>query len=140
MVATLLDAVDLVVLAVPERARAGDARRLQARARERGAVLVVLGPGGGFEADVSLVVSSATWCGLEQGAGRLQARQVVVEAGGRRQAARPRRLALWLPDAAGEVRVVDPVVARAPLGVVGGGGVSGVADDEGEHPEEEDDR
>jgi hypothetical protein len=43
VIAALLDGIGLVVADVPRYARAGDARRLAARARERGAVLVALG-------------------------------------------------------------------------------------------------
>ncbi len=43
VVAALLDAVDLVWAGLPPRVSAGDARRLAARARERGSVLVPLG-------------------------------------------------------------------------------------------------
>ncbi len=42
VVAALLDGVGLVLTELPRHARPGDARRLVARARERGAVLVVL--------------------------------------------------------------------------------------------------
>jgi hypothetical protein len=44
VVAALLDGVALVVASVPPRVRHGDARRLLARARERAAVLVAVGP------------------------------------------------------------------------------------------------
>ncbi len=107
VVATLLDALDVVVVSAPERTRAGDARRLQARARERGAVLVVLGGPGVFEAEVRLTVSTVAWSGLEAGSGHLHARRVAVEATGRRAAARPRTVELWLPDANGQVRSVE---------------------------------
>lgn len=44
VVAALLDAVDLVWVGLPHRVSPGDARRLAARARERGSVLVTLAP------------------------------------------------------------------------------------------------
>ena len=44
VVAALLDAVDVVLVRPPPRLPAPQARRLAARARERGAVLVPLGP------------------------------------------------------------------------------------------------
>lgn len=103
VLAALIDAVD-VVLARPERrARSADARRLAARARERAAVLVLLGPAGGWREgpDVALRVAETRWEGLGNGHGRLHARRVVVEATGRRQASRPRRAELHLPTLCG---------------------------------------
>jgi hypothetical protein len=116
VVASLLDAVDLVHVALPPRVRLGDARRLAARARERGAVLVVHAPGaegaGAWPEPpaVRLTVAEAAWEGpAGGGAGRLTARRVEVVGGGRGAAARPRRAALWLPDATGAVRLAEPV-------------------------------
>ncbi len=106
VVAALLDALDVVVVRVPDRAvRAADARRLAARARERGAVLVPLGRWEG--ADVRLSVATSSWEGLDGGAGHLQARLVEVVAEGRGAAARPRRARLWLPAADGTVAPAD---------------------------------
>jgi len=118
VVAALVDAVDLVHVALPPRVRAGDARRLAARARERGAVLVVHVPGAeGAGAwpeapEVRLTVAETAWAGpAGGGAGRLEARRVAVVGGGRGAAARPRRAALWLPDATGAVRRAEPAAA-----------------------------
>ena len=97
VVAALLDAIDLVVLAAPSRVvRAADARRLSARARERGAVLVVVGawPEG---PDVRLQPAGATWTGIGDGHGALTSRSLEVVAGGRGAAARERRLRVALP-------------------------------------------
>ena len=105
VVAALLDAVDVVLLCPPLHVRTGDARRLAARARERGAVLVVTG--GAVPADVRLSVAHAEWEGLGRGHGRLQARRVDVVATGRGTAARPRRASLWLPAAGGGVEVAE---------------------------------
>ena len=107
VVATLVDGVDVVVVGLPRWVRAGDARRLQARVRQRGAVLVAVGAAGPLEADVGMTAEAATWVGLEDGAGHLQGRRVVVAATGRRAAARARRVALWLPDGEGRVRPDD---------------------------------
>jgi hypothetical protein len=60
VVATLLDGVDVVLAAPPRSLRAADARRLAARARERGAVLVLVGPAGEPEADL-VVSADASW-------------------------------------------------------------------------------
>ena len=43
VVAALVDAIDVVLVCPPQRVAMGDARRLAARARERGAVLLVVG-------------------------------------------------------------------------------------------------
>jgi hypothetical protein len=84
VVAALLDGVTLVVAAVPPRLRLGDARRLVARARERGAVLVAFGSWP-VEAAVRVRTGPGVWRGLGRGAGLLEARdlRVEVEAKGR---------------------------------------------------------
>ena len=113
VVAALLDGVDLVVVAVPSGLRAPDARRLVARARERGSVLVPLVPAGASwveGADVRLRVTAATWHGLGDGHGFLQAREVDVAATGRGAAGRERSVRLWLPGHDGV-----SVVERAPF-------------------------
>ena len=111
VVATMLDAFDLVLAWAPSHAgqavRPADARRLAGRARERGAVLVVGGSGaasGWPEApDVRLAVTRSEWHGLERGHGRLRGRLVEVESGGRGASARRRRAELWLPATEGGV-------------------------------------
>ena len=99
VVAALVDAFDVVLLRPDRRARPSDARRLAARARERGAVLVLLGPTGGWHEgpDVVLRIDRTRWEGLGDGHGRLRARRMRVEATGRRRAARPRTVELTLP-------------------------------------------
>jgi hypothetical protein len=91
--AALLDALDVVVVRPPHRLRQADARKLVARARERGAVLVPLGPWEG--ADMRLEVVSARWHGLGQGDGHLQGCRMEVASTGRRAAARERRAVVW---------------------------------------------
>lgn len=109
--AALLDAFDVVVVRPPGRVRARDARRLGARARERGAVLV---PVGGWEgADVRLSVGAGAWEGIGEGHGHLKSRRVEVRSEGRGAAARPRNGRLWLPDSGGGV---SSAVAAVPLG------------------------
>jgi hypothetical protein len=98
------------------RLRAGDARRLVARVRERGAVLVAVGgelPG--ERSPLRLTVTASTWQGLGEGWGHLQGRRVTVEARGRGEAARGRRAELWLPGPDGTVAVAEPVAAPIPL-------------------------
>jgi hypothetical protein len=106
VVAALLDAFDVVLARAPAGSglRAADARRLTARVRERGAVLVVPGAWG-EPAEVRLTVASVVWEGLGQGHGRLRGRRVEVVTGGRGAAARERRVPLWLPHPDGGVRV-----------------------------------
>jgi hypothetical protein len=107
--ATLVDAFDVVLVAPPRRGGPSLGRRLQTRVRDRGAVLCTVRSAGGTEADLTLATTVVAWEGLEPGAGCLQARRVTVEATGRRAAAQPRRATLWLPDAAGEIRVEETV-------------------------------
>jgi hypothetical protein len=112
VVAALLDAVDVVLVRSPARLPATQARRLAARARERGAVLVPLGAWP-EPADLRLAVTSSAWSGLGQGHGRLQARQVEVLVAGRGAATRERRVLLWLPSHNGTIAQVlsSPAVA-----------------------------
>jgi hypothetical protein len=90
VVGALLDGVLVVVAAVPPRLALGDARRLQARARERQAVLVALEsvPGavmGMWPADATrrIVVDGVEWRGLEAGAGLLAERVVHAHVAGK---------------------------------------------------------
>ena len=100
------------------RLRPADARRLVARVRERGGVLVGVGgdlPGAGERSPVRLTVTAARWEGLGAGWGQLQGRRVTVCSGGRGEAARPRRAELWLPDANGRVAPAEPIATPIPL-------------------------
>jgi hypothetical protein len=99
VVGALLDSVDVVVARPPAHFRAGDARRLSARARERGAVLVPLLPGRAWTdgAEVRLVVTGGRWEGPGAGNGHLVGRRLAVAVGGRGAAARPREVEVWLP-------------------------------------------
>jgi hypothetical protein len=109
VVAALVDGFDVLLLhATRGGVRQVDARKLVARARERGTVLVQLGSGWEAEADLALRIVEARWEGLDDGYGHLAARRVVLEATGRGAAARPRRAELWLPAADAPVAVVEP--------------------------------
>lgn len=111
VLSALLDAVDVVLLAGGDAVRPTDARRLAARARERGSVLVVLQKAGAtwpMPTDQFLVPMAAEWRGLGQGHGRLNGRFVQVELTGRGAATRPRRRYLWLPAPDGSVHPVGP--------------------------------
>ncbi len=103
--ATLLDGLDVVLVRPPGPVRPGAARRLAARARQRRAVLVVLaGPRGWPDgAGVRLAVDAGSWRGVGDGHGHLQGRRAVVVATGRRSAARPVQIDLWLPTPSGRI-------------------------------------
>jgi hypothetical protein len=105
VVAALVGSVDLVLVAPQERVRGADLRRLEARSRERGSVLVHLGDPARWPAahDLVLTLRSPRWLGVGEGHGRLAAREVVVEATGRREAARVRRAELLLPGDGGRL-------------------------------------
>ncbi|HEU5307738.1 MAG TPA: hypothetical protein VFW97_10450 [Acidimicrobiia bacterium] len=91
VVAALLDGVSLVLAEVPRGMGLGDARRLEARARERETVLVVaetrgaVWPGG---AVFTLHAVATSW--EEHGASVVDGRRLRVEVDGRGAAARPR--------------------------------------------------
>lgn len=123
-VATLVDAFDVVLVRAHRHTRHTDARRLAARARERGSVLVVLSdesPGAATRRtwpeapDVCLSIVRSEWAGLGDGHGHLRARKVTIEVDGRRSAARPRRVDLWLPATGGGVAEVEPLAEVRPF-------------------------
>lgn len=135
--AALVGAVDVVVVDGRVPLRATEVRRLAARARERGSVLVPVVPGPGTPApqgrvdgrrgrrpaagsgrhaapigewttDVTLDVAAARWEGLGDGHGHLHRRRLTVRAEGRGRAARPRQAELWLPAPGGGVAAAAP--------------------------------
>ena len=89
--AALVDAVDVVLIA-PRRhdVRATTARRLTARIRERGTVLIVIGDHWPEVPDVSLIANASRWVGVGTGNGHLAHRAVDVVVSGRRGASRER--------------------------------------------------
>lgn len=114
--AALLDGVDLVV--VPADGAGGIrepnlARRLSARARNRGSVLLTAGSWPGTE--VELRCAAVNWSGPGDGYGYLAQREVLVEAVGRRGAARPKHGSLLLPGPEGTVARVEPAGTHFPL-------------------------
>lgn len=128
----LLDGMDIVAVAPegpvapfarvrsgpPVVVRAAERQRLAARARQRGAVLVALGPWQG--ADLELHCSDRAWTGLAAGRGRLRSCATVVRRGGRGSAGRAREARLLLPDAEGRAGAgVEPVPVAAPIRVAG---------------------
>lgn len=126
VVAALLDSFDLVLCGprfVPGQA---ELRKLRARARERGSVLVGVGAEVGNTArrpgrpwpscDVRLVVRRSRWQGLGQGSGRLAGRRLEVLVAGRGELSRPRIEEVRL-DSTGLPVAVKPATR---LGVPGG--------------------
>jgi len=112
--AALLDGLDLVAVSCSGAVlRAADRQRLAARARQRGAVLLSLGPWPG--ADVELGCVRGSWQGVDDGVGcgRLHARRMRVRLRGRGVAPAGREAALLLPGPDGRPETVpDPAVAR----------------------------
>jgi hypothetical protein len=97
VLSALIDGVSLVVAEVPRGLRAVDARRLAARARERGTVLVAFERGVArwpAEAALTLHAAGSAWRGFEQGAGVLARRSLEVRVVGRGAAARELTTAL----------------------------------------------
>nr|WP_236650424.1 hypothetical protein [Kutzneria albida] len=105
----LLDGFDLVAVRQAGELREADARRLSARARNRGAVLVPFGqwPGADLELDCT-----GRWSGLGEGHGYLRQREVVVRSRGRGAAARGNQVRLVLP---GQDGIALPVPTQAEL-------------------------
>lgn len=89
VVATLLDGMTVVGATVPRGLRLSDARKLEARARERAAVLVAAGPWPG-EASLRLRAEHSSWTGLGRGEGLLGERILRVAVSGRGAAGRER--------------------------------------------------
>jgi hypothetical protein len=105
IVASLLEAFDIVVVHPPLRAREADMRRLNARARERSAVLLTTTKWDGAHhtsawpgAQMGLTVIDQRWHGLGSGHGYLRTRELDVQSLGRGAAVRPRRTKVWLPS------------------------------------------
>lgn len=102
VIAALVVAIDVVVVDARLPVRPAEVRRLAARVRERGGVVVVVHPDGGrvdasWTGDVVMTVHAGTWVGPGRGDGHLRSRSMVVDVTGRGRAARPRRRELSLP-------------------------------------------
>ncbi|MFC9916479.1 hypothetical protein [Streptomyces sp. NPDC127197] len=110
VLATVLEAVPVVLVgavgAVPDRV----ARRLAAVLRRSGSVLLSVDRWQG--AEVRLQVVAASWDGVGQGYGLLRGRRVTVAATGRGAAASPRYAEMWLPGPGG---VIAPVQRRGSI-------------------------
>jgi len=115
VIAALIDGMDLVVVGNPEALDASRVRRVMARARQRGTVL--LSHGAWPKVDLELRYLSGRWHGMGAGHGYLRRRDMVVEVRGRGAAARSRRVRVVLPT-------LDPVPAPIP-DAAGSGGARG---------------
>jgi hypothetical protein len=99
--AALLEGFDLVVVRPPDPARPTDARKLGARARERGSALVVLDGSWPAPGDLRLEVARCRWHGLCRGHGYLAGCELEVVARGRGAAMKARRAGLLIGTAVG---------------------------------------
>ncbi|WP_285475868.1 hypothetical protein [Amycolatopsis sp. NBRC 101858] len=101
VLSALVDGFDVVVLG-PVAVQPQLARRLAGRVRNRGTVLLTVGPWPG--ADLELRVTGRRWHGLTpDGYGHLSTREVVATSRGRGAAARPLSVRLQLPGPGGAV-------------------------------------
>jgi len=108
VVASLLEAVDVVAIAPDGRVGPRDARRLQARAREQGSILLHLDGATTWPTavDLTLGVASVRWEGLGWGHGCLRSRRATVVSTGRRSAAKQTTAEVWLPGPNGKLGAV----------------------------------
>jgi hypothetical protein len=111
VVAALVDALTVVVVRPPGEVTPGEASRLAARMRTRGAMLIAYGSWPGSEARFE--IESNAWTGLGDGEGLLTARRATVAVTGRRAAARTRH-DLWLPGPDGAIRSAEPAGTARP--------------------------
>jgi hypothetical protein len=112
VVASMLEACEVVVVrsAVPPSAQAR--RRLEGVLRRSGGVLIAAGGWDG--AAVRLRVTRRSWAGIGDGHGSLRGCRAEVVAEGRGAAAQPRRQWLWLPGPDGTVTVDETAAAARP--------------------------
>ena len=101
-VAAAIEGFDLLIVAVPARLSANDARRVQTRLQSRRAVMIIvdnatipqsaarsvddINRSNTFLADVVLDTKTKSWTGVDNGSGYLQYRDVHIRVSGRRVA------------------------------------------------------
>ncbi|WP_298460097.1 hypothetical protein [uncultured Cellulomonas sp.] len=116
VLAALLDGVDLVVVGDDAVLTDAERRRLTARARERGTVLLSTATWPG--AHVVLTAEPVEWTGLGAGHGHLRRYRLAVTRGGRGSAGHRSRAEVVLPVRAGAAgagaEASDPARRRAP--------------------------
>ena len=118
-VGALIGAVDVVLFGAPQhRVRPSDYRQMASRCRERGTVLMELGPdpstrpnsaavAGQLQYDLSFNVDPVGWQGLGVGHGYLQSRGLKVSVTGRRAPGQGRHGHFELPGADGMLRLLE---------------------------------
>nr|WP_221584525.1 hypothetical protein [Microbacterium sp. G2-8] len=100
----------------PHRATtSAEVARLEARLRDRGSALLVVGAWSG--ADLSLTMSAPEWSGIGQGHGLISSRAVSVAAAGRRMP-RSRTVRVLLPGPSGGVERLETRAHRPHLRAV----------------------
>ncbi|RMI03364.1 hypothetical protein EBM89_19705 [Cellulomonas triticagri] len=95
VVAALLDGIDVVVVGPGAHLADADRRRLMARARDRGSVLLSTAPWPG--AGTVLTVEGGRWSGVGEGDGRLRAHELHLTRTGRGSAGQAQDLRVVLP-------------------------------------------
>jgi len=103
VVAAMVDVLGVVLVKPPVPVHQGEAARLNARLRQRGATLVAMGMWPQSEACLTIVDSS--WLGLGDGHGHLTARLATVSVDSRSGRARTGRI--WLPAGDARIRPAD---------------------------------
>lgn len=112
VLAALVDGVDVVVVGPGVVLGDADRRRLSARARERGAVLLPTVAWAG--ASTVLTVEQARWTGVGTGDGRLRTHSLRVARTGRGSAAVPHAIDVTLPLTPRSAALPAAVVEQAP--------------------------
>jgi hypothetical protein len=112
VVASMLEACEVVVVRPPAPPSAQARRRLEGVLRRGGGVLIAAGAWDG--APVRLRVTQRSWAGIGDGYGSLRGCRAEVVAEGRGAAHRPRRQWLWLPGPDGTVTVDETAAAARP--------------------------
>jgi hypothetical protein len=125
VVAALLDGIDVVVVGPGAHLADADRRRLMARARDRGSVLLSTAPWAG--AGTVLTVEGGRWTGVGEGDGRLRAHELHVTRTGRGSAGQAQDLRVVLPLDVGTDPYGIPDPARGDAAAGGGGHVDPVA-------------
>lgn len=111
--ATVAEVIPVVAVRAGSRATDGEVARLQARLRDRGAVLLV--DGRWPQAEAVLDVAESEWVGVGRGHGYLAARQVTVTSSSRRWPV-ARRARLLLPGPSGDIEAVAPLRVLQAVG------------------------
>jgi hypothetical protein len=106
VVAALADVIPVVAVRPAGRVSPAETSRLQARLRQRGTTLLVVGEWAG--SDARLGVEASEWQGLERGHGHLTEREVVVSVAGRGEFVRRARSRLRLPGRSLEFAPAEP--------------------------------